>query len=57
MPKSKPKRSEPRTRDVVQPVKVTAVEPAAWETALQLADGDKRRLRVVDERTVLVRNA
>ena len=40
------------------PGKVTAtkVDPLAWQTALALAGGDARRLRVLDRRTVLVVN-
>jgi hypothetical protein len=32
------------------------VHPDAWALAVELADGDIRRLRVIDARTVLIRN-
>jgi hypothetical protein len=38
------------------PVSVVRVHPAAWETALRLAGGDRHRLRVRDSRTVVVVN-
>jgi hypothetical protein len=38
------------------PVVTSRVHPAAWVAALQLARGDRRRLRVVDDRTVIVIN-
>jgi|HubBroStandDraft_2_1064218.scaffolds.fasta_scaffold1559302_1 hypothetical protein len=45
-----------RPRRPVAPVVTVRVHPAAWETALQLAGGDRHRLRVCDSRTVLVVN-
>jgi hypothetical protein len=38
--------------------KVTIItpDPAAWQAGLLLADGDVRRLRVIDSRTVLILN-
>ena len=47
-------RSRPRRQ--AQPVTVTRPTPAVWRAALALADGDPTRLRVIDERTVLVAN-
>ena len=40
----------------VQEVTVTRPAPAAWQAALDIADGNPKRLRVVDARTVLVLN-
>ncbi len=39
------------------PVVTTWVNRSAWAAALTLADGDRRRLRVVDATTILVVNA
>ncbi len=38
------------------PVTTTHVSPAAWVTALGLADGDRSRLRVISATTVVVVN-
>jgi hypothetical protein len=38
------------------PVTVSHVSAAAWVTAVTLAGGDRRRLRVIDGSTVLVIN-
>jgi len=43
-------------RGVAAPVRVTRVNPDALALAVELAEGDIRRVRVVDARTVLVRN-
>jgi hypothetical protein len=43
-------------RRPAEPVEVTRVHPDAWALAVELADGDIRRLRVIDARTVLIRN-
>lgn len=37
-------------------VTVVRPDPEAWSLAVLYADGDRSRLVVVDERTVLVRN-
>ncbi|HEY2577217.1 MAG TPA: hypothetical protein VGI74_13005 [Streptosporangiaceae bacterium] len=39
-----------------QPVHTVRVHPAVWVTALHLAAGDCRRLRILDAATVLVVN-
>ena len=45
------------TRPPAAPVIVTqAPDPAAWQEALIRADGNARRLEVLDARTVLVHN-
>jgi hypothetical protein len=38
------------------PVTVITVNPAAWDKALELADGNVHRIRHVDENTLLVCN-
>ena len=38
------------------PVVVQKVDRLTWQLAIALADGDKERIRVIDARTVLVRN-
>ena len=38
------------------PVIVQKVDRLTWQLAIALADGDKERVRVIDARTVLVRN-
>jgi hypothetical protein len=38
------------------PVVVQKVDRLTWQLAIALADGDKERVRVIDARTVLVRN-
>lgn len=43
-------------RGAATPVRVTRVDPDALALAVELAEGDIRRVRVVDARTVLVRN-
>ena len=43
-------------RRAVAPVEVTRVHPDALALAVELAEGDIRRVRVVDARTVLGRN-
>jgi hypothetical protein len=43
-------------RGASAPVRVTRVNPDALALAVELAEGDIRRVRVVDARTVLVRN-
>jgi hypothetical protein len=43
-------------RRAAAPVEVTRVHPDALALAVELAEGDIRRLRVVDARTVLIRN-
>ena len=35
---------------------VMQVDDAVWRSALALAEGDARRIEVVDEHTVVVRN-
>jgi hypothetical protein len=45
-----------RQRRAAAPVEVTRVHPDALALAVELAGGDIRRVRVVDARTVLVRN-
>jgi hypothetical protein len=37
-------------------VVVQKVDRLTWQLAIALADGDKERVRVIDARTVLVRN-
>jgi hypothetical protein len=49
-------RKRRQQRRAAAPVKVTRVHPDALALAVELADGDIRRVRVVDARTVLVRN-
>ena len=49
------RKRRPQRRAAAQ-VKVTRVHPDALALAVELADGDIRRVRVVDARTVLVRN-
>jgi hypothetical protein len=50
------KRKRRPQRRAAAPVEVTRVHPDALALAIELAEGDIRRLRVVDARTVLVRN-
>jgi hypothetical protein len=54
------KRRRRPQRRAAAPVEVTRVHPDAWalaiELAIELAEDDIRRVRVVDARTVLVRN-
>ena len=38
------------------PVVVQKVDRLTWRLAVALADGDQERVRVIDARTVLVRN-
>ena len=38
------------------PVVVQEVDRLTWRLAIALADGDQERIRVIDARTVLVRN-
>jgi hypothetical protein len=38
------------------PVTMTRVVPAVWRMAMRLAGGDARRLRLIDQGTVLVLN-
>ena len=38
------------------PVIVQKVDRLTWRLAIALADGDQERIRVIDARTVLVRN-
>ena len=38
------------------PVVVQKVDRLTWRLAIALADGDQERVRVIDARTVLVRN-
>lgn len=50
----------PRNRRRPRPAAPAAVEaltPAAYRAALAVADGDERRLRVLDARTVVVVNS
>lgn len=47
--------SAPR-RDRRQPDPVTKVRPEVAARALELANGDASRIRVIDSETVLVRN-
>jgi hypothetical protein len=49
-------RSQAPTPPAAAPVEVTRVHPDAWALAIELAEDDIRRVRVVDARTVLVRN-
>lgn len=37
-------------------VTTTQINPLIWEQALAAADGDSRRIDIVDERTLVVRN-
>jgi hypothetical protein len=48
----------PRTRGRGRngPITTTTVIPAAWVTALALADGDPARLRIISAREILVVN-
>jgi len=50
------KRRRRPQRRAAAPVEVTRVHPDALALAVELAEGDIRRLRVVDARTVLIRN-
>jgi len=43
----------PRT---AAPVQVRRVDPLAWQAAKAKAGGDVRRLQIVDEQTVIIRN-
>jgi hypothetical protein len=43
-------------RRAAAPVKVTRVHPDALALAVELAEGDIRRVRAVDARTVLIRH-
>jgi len=38
------------------PVLVTRVHPRVWATAIELANGDTSRIRVISPTTVVVRN-
>jgi hypothetical protein len=49
------RRRRPQRR-AAAPVAATRVHPDALALAIELAEGDIRRVRVVDARTVLVRN-
>jgi hypothetical protein len=49
------RRRRPRRR-AAAPAEVTRVHPDVLALALELAEGDIRRIRVVDARTVLIRN-
>ena len=49
------RRRRPQQR-AAAPVEVTRVRPDALALAVALAEGDIRRVRVVDARMVLVRN-
>lgn len=46
----------PTTKPKNSPVSVIRPDPAVWRRALDLADGDARRLSVAADGTVLVRN-
>jgi hypothetical protein len=45
-----------KSRPNAGPVVVQKVDRLTWRLAIALADGDKERIRVIDARTVLVRN-
>jgi len=49
-------RPPPNSRPDPGPVVVQKVDRLTWQLAIALADGDKERVRVIDARTVLVRN-
>jgi hypothetical protein len=49
------RKGRPR-RGAVAPVRVIRVDPDVLALAVELAEGDTRRVRVVDARTVLVRH-
>jgi hypothetical protein len=49
------RRRRPQRR-AAAPVAATRIHPDALALAIELAEGDIRRVRVVDARTVLVRN-
>lgn len=49
----RPRRAYRRQR---QPVTVARVDPLVWAVALDLADYNPARIRVLDQATVLVRN-
>lgn len=46
------KKSKPRSSAVV----VTEVHPMVWEAATELCEGDKSRIEIIDETTVVVHN-
>lgn len=48
------KRRRPRRRPA--PVEVIRVDPLVMALALEKANGDARRIEIVDETTVIVRN-
>lgn len=45
-----------RTRPPGPPAPVVVVDPRAWARALRLAEGDRRRLKVLDDGAVVVCN-
>ncbi|MGI8577625.1 MAG: hypothetical protein ACR2KG_06840 [Nocardioidaceae bacterium] len=45
-----------QTTEPAAPVRVQRVDPLVWQQALALADGDARRIQVIDDRTVKVQN-
>src|SRR5690242_5579785 len=46
--------AKPRSKP--EPVETFTPNPVAWLTALALADGDAKRLRAIDQDTILVAN-
>jgi hypothetical protein len=49
-------RTTPRPRRTRNPVTTITVNRETWRVAVRLAGGDVRRLRVIDQTTVVVRN-
>jgi hypothetical protein len=46
----------PQRKPKSGPVTVLLVDPKVWRHALDMADGDVRRLQIVDETTVVIHN-
>lgn len=54
MPSNLPKDMRASTDD--GSVSVVQVDPSVWKHALEAADGDARRIEIIDERNVKVHN-
>jgi hypothetical protein len=55
--RSTPSDRLPARRRRPEPVEATRPHPAAWDAALELAGGDKRRLRTLPDGSVRVINS
>lgn len=51
------KKRKPRTVKTDPPVERKDIHPAAWQAALRLARGDARRIEIVSQTNLVVRNS